>query len=211
MNGLARLSMIVVAGLALCAVAAWADQPPTPPAVSQPVMPPAANQAAPASGVAAKPAPNKIGQVMLQTLSAQTLLVLPVRGSYDQHGAAISQLMGYVMPKGILRGAPRGLYYDDPEKVPADSLVWEVGAPVPAETKAEPPFVIRQLPEMQAAVVMCTGPYETTAPCYAVLTTWLQKNGYGLNGAVQEQWLSDPSVPPEKRQALIVYPVRKLP
>ena len=196
MNRFGGLVILWVVLLAACGVAALA---------AVPVAPPAAPVAA------AKPAPNTAGEVTLETLPAVTLLALPMTGSFDQHAVAIGKVMGYVMPKGLMRGAPLGLYYDDPEKVPVDSLRWDICVPVPPETKAEAPFVLLAQPEMQVAVVTCTGPYEGTTPCYGALTAWLEKNSYAIAGPVQEHWLSDPSTPPEKMQSRIIFPVKKAP
>jgi AraC family transcriptional regulator len=162
----------------------------------------------------AAPAPNRPGPVIVKTLGATTLLALPVTGSFDQHADAIAKLMAYVVPKNLMLGAPLGIYYDDPEKVPVDSLHWDIAVPVAPGTKAEAPFVVRRLPEMLAAFVVCTGPYEGAGPCYAALADWIAKNGYALVGPVQEHWLSDPDVPDAKKQSEIIFtvaPIRKRP
>jgi len=199
-----KVAVVFIAIVLAWAVAAPAEQPAGPTAA-------AASQAGVEKAPAAKPAPNTASEVTLQTLPATTLLALPMRGSFDQHGAAIGKVIQYAMKTGVMRGAPLGLYYDDPEKVPADSVRWEVCVPVAPEAKVEEPFVICTLPEMQAAVVTCTGPYEGTTPCYGVLTAWLAQNGYVISGPVQEHWLSDPSMSPEEMQSKIVFPVKKAP
>jgi AraC family transcriptional regulator len=153
---------------------------------------------------------NKAGKVKLESLPATTVLALPIRGTYEQHPDALARLMGYAAPKGVVRGAPLGIYYNDPERVPPDSLRWEVAVPVPAGTRADAPFVVRTLPAMEAAVVICTGPYEGAGSCYAALSAWVEKHGYLAPGPVQEHWLSDPSTPPEKMQSKIVFPVMKI-
>lgn len=172
---------------------------------------PAAGNPLPAEPPVAKPSANTAGEVTLETIPAATLLALQMTGSFDQHGAALGRIVQYGMTAGVMRGAPFGLYYDDPGKVPADSLRWDVCIPVPPETKAEAPYVRLTLPAAEAAVVTCKGPYQGTAPCYGALRAWLEKNGYALAGPVQEHWLSDPSVPPEKVESKIVFPVKKAP
>jgi len=201
MNRLRPSATLLGVLLALCSVAALAEEPI--PAAGNPVP-------VPAPGMT-KSAPNTASEVKLETLPAVTLLALQITGSFDQHAAAISKVMGYVMPRGIMRGAPLGLYYNDPEKVPVDSLRWDICVPVPPETKAEAPFVLLTLPEMQAAVVTCTGPYEGTTPCYGALTAWLEKNRYAIAGPVQEHWFSQPGTAPETMQSRIVFPVKKAP
>jgi DNA gyrase inhibitor GyrI len=153
---------------------------------------------------------NKASEVKVEQIPEMTVLVLPMTGSYDQHGQAIMQVVGQAMSTGIIRGAPFGVYHSNPEQTPVDSLRWDICVPVAAEAKADPPFEVRKLPAMDAAVVTCTGPYEGTAPCYGVLTAWLAKSSYTLGGSPQEHWLSDTrSVPPEQCVARIVFPVAK--
>ncbi len=153
---------------------------------------------------------NKSSPVTVEKIPALTALVLPITGSYNQHQEAIAKIMTYVMSKGIMRGAPFGIYHSNPETTPTDSLRWGVCVPVAPDAKAEVPFEIVQFPEIEAAVVTCTGPYEGTSPCYGVLSKWLAESEYTLAGSVQEHWLSDiQSVPAEKLQAKIVYPVMK--
>ena len=79
-----------------------------------------------------------------------------------------------------------------------------------ADAEAKPPFEVRKLPAMEAAVVTCTGPYEGTAPCYGALTAWLGWSAYQLGGSPQEHWLSDTrTVPPEMCVARILFPIVK--
>jgi effector-binding domain-containing protein len=192
--------ILVVVWIALIAGAAG-----TPPLAQQPC---AATAAAPES----KAVTNTASPVTVETIPALTVLARPFRGSFDQTARAIMEVMSYAGPKGIIRGAPFGLYYDDPAQVSADSLRWDVCIPVPADAKADAPFEIRQMPELQAAVVTCTGPFEGTAACYGVLSAWVAQNGYMVTVPCQEHWLGDPStVPPEKLQARIVFPIAKQP
>ena len=154
--------------------------------------------------------PNTAGAVTVETIPAVTAMVLSVTGSLEQHGEAVPQLMKHVVHRGLIRGTPFGVYHSNPEEVPEDSLLWEICVPVPAETQATAPFEVREFPEMLAAVVVCTGPYEGTAPCYGVLTEWIAENGYDLAGSPQEHWIASPQgTAPEEMQARIVYPVAK--
>jgi effector-binding domain-containing protein len=158
----------------------------------------------------AQPFVNQIGEIRADSIWAMSVLVLPMRGSYDQHPAAIMKLVTYAGPKGIMRSMPFGIYYDDPTKVPADSLRWDICVPVAADTQTEAPFEVRTLPAMFAAEVVCTGPYEGTAVCYAALMEWVGKNGYVISGPCQEHWLGDPmTMPPEKLESRIIFPVSK--
>ncbi len=173
----------------------------------------AGGQASAAVGEKPMIAGNQASEITVEKLPSMTVLALPMTGSYDQHGQAIMQVVTQAASTGIIRGAPFGVYHSDPEKTPEASLRWDICVPVAADAKAGPPFEVRKLPAMEAAVVTCTGPYEGTSPCYGALTAWLAKSDYQLGGPVQEHWLSDTrSVPPEKCVARILFPiVRKQP
>jgi AraC family transcriptional regulator len=151
------------------------------------------------------------GKVAIETLPAMTVIALPMTGSYDQHEKALRTLMEYVGPRGaVVQGPPFGIYYSDPTQISADSLQWEVCVPVVAGTKADGPFLVRDMGEMQAATVLCTGPFDKTATCYAALFDWAAQNGYTITGPAQEHWLSDPrTVKPEKRETRIAFPVAR--
>jgi AraC family transcriptional regulator len=154
--------------------------------------------------------PNTAGAVTVDTIPAVTAMVLPMTGSLEQHAEAIPQLMKHVVRRGVIRGAPFGVYHSNPEEVPEDSLLWEVCVAVSAGTEATAPFELREFPEMLAAVVVCTGPYAGTGPCYGVLTEWIAENEYDLVGSPQEHWVSAPQgTAPEEMQVRILYPVTK--
>jgi AraC family transcriptional regulator len=164
----------------------------------------------PAAGEDPVTAANKASEVVVEQVPEMTVLVLPMRGSYATHGEAIMKAVGQAASTGVIRGGPFGVYHDNPEQVPEDSLHWDICVPVAAEAKAEAPFQVRKLPAMEAAVLTCTGPYESTAPCWGVLAAWLAKSEYAFGGSPQEHWLSDVrSVPPEQCVARIVFPVVK--
>jgi len=154
---------------------------------------------------------NTAGEVAVRTIPAMTALVLPMRGSYAQHEEAFGKLFSYLEQKGLSwQGVPFGVYYDDPRSVPEDSLRWKIGVPVAPGTEAEPPFMLEEFPETKAAVTVCTGPYEGTAPCHAKVIRWIQQQGYTIAGPAMEFFDSDPKqTPPEKLHCRIVYPIRE--
>jgi effector-binding domain-containing protein len=151
---------------------------------------------------------NQVSEITVETIPEMTALVLPMTGSYEQHGEAILQVVTRAASTGIIRGAPFGVYHSNPEETPEDSLRWDICVPVAADAEAKPPFEVRKLPAMEAAVVTCTGPYEGTSPCYGALSAWLVPSGYQLGGSPQEHWLSDTrTTPPEMCVARILFPI----
>lgn len=201
MRALERWAILTVT-VASALLAIW------PAAGEEPVI--AGSQTGEVAGEKPALAVNQVSAVAVEKIPEMTVLVLPMTGSYDQHGQAIMQVVTQAASTGIIRGAPFGVYHSDPEQTPVDSLRWDVCVPAAADAKVGPPFEIQKLPAMEAAVVTCTGPYAGTASCYGALRAWLAKSEYQLGGPVQEHWLSDTrSVPPEKCMARILFPIVK--
>jgi hypothetical protein len=74
--------------------------------------------------------------------------VLPVKGSYGKEPGALTQLEEYLGESGITpSGKPFFRYFTDPEIIPEDELLWEVGIPVSKGTAVKAPFEIKSLPE----------------------------------------------------------------
>ncbi|MBU1702553.1 MAG: GyrI-like domain-containing protein [Candidatus Eisenbacteria bacterium] len=155
--------------------------------------------------------PNSMSEIKAETLPAMTLVALSMSGSYEQHGAAIGKLMMYTGMSGFqMTGGPFGIYLNSPEEVAEDSLLWQVCVPVAGVTAVEKPYELIEMPEMLAAYGICTGPIETTDPCYGVLFEWIAKNSYETAGPLQEHWLTDDrTTPPEENKTKIVIPVVK--
>jgi DNA gyrase inhibitor GyrI len=153
---------------------------------------------------------HSLGPVAVDTIPAVTVLMLSRTGSYAQTGAAINELMAYVMPKGIIRGGPFGIYYDDPAEVAPDSLRWAVCVPVAAGSAAEEPFVLTELPAVAAAAALCTGPYSGMGSCFQELGQWIADQGYIIDGPAREHWLSNPQVvAAAELTSRVLFPVRR--
>lgn len=166
---------------------------------------------APAVRAVVAPAAGQIvEEIRVETLPAVTVLSLPMQGRYDQHEEALLRVLSLAQARDIARGEPFGLYHNRVTTLPADSLRWEICVPVPGDTRVDPPFVVRTLPETVAAVALCAGSYAQTHPCHEKLARWIDEHGYWVSGPTQEHWLSDlKSVPAEKLLARLVYPVTK--
>lgn len=169
---------------------------------------PVGSQEAAGTGDAPAPTPNTWSEPQLETMPAMTVIALSVTGSFEQHHEKIGELMGHVGPTGMAQGAPFGVYYNDPAEVPEAELAWAVAIPVAAEATAEAPFEVHQVPERQVATLTCTGPYETTHPCYAPLFEFVAAQGLQPAGPPEEHWLGDPeTTAPAELQAKVVLPV----
>lgn len=152
--------------------------------------------------------PNRVGEIQAMTLPAHTVLALPMQGSFKQQQGAIYKILDYTKNRKLKGPAIFCTYHNRTAKVPIDSLKWEIAVEVPAGTPAEAPFVVRDVPERLAAVVVCTGSYSGTVDCYAPLYDWIAANGYAAAGPLEEHWLSDSAqTRADDCQTRIVVPV----
>jgi len=120
-------------------------------------------------------------------------VVLPVKGSYDQHTDVIGQLMTYA--KGLeeaCTGGPFGRYFNNPMEVKPEELLWEVGIPVAEGTAVEAPFETKTIPGGLVAYATHVGPYEESSKLWPGVYMWLGMNGYQPSGDAMEIWTGDP-------------------
>ncbi len=122
---------------------------------------------------------------------AETEVVLPMRGSYNQHAEAIARLVEYARSAGIQAAGPLfGRYYNSPGSVPEDQLRWEVGLPVTHETNSVPaPFERRDSPAALVASGMARG--RDTAGLWRQIGGWASGEGYRPSGPGMEIWLDN--------------------
>jgi effector-binding domain-containing protein len=152
--------------------------------------------------------PNRVGEIQATTLPAHTVLALPMQGSFKRQQEAIYKILDYTKARKLKSPTLFCIYHNRTAKVPIDSLKWEIAVEVPAGTQAEAPFVVRDVPEQLAAVVICTGSYAGTVDCYTPLYEWIDANGYVFTGPLEEHWLSDSSqTRADDCQTRIVVPI----
>ena len=154
--------------------------------------------------------------VEIKTAPAFDAVVLPMRGSFAQHDAAIERLRASLGSAGVEPTGPVfGRYLNDPAQVRERDLLWEVGYPVPHGTRAVRPFELRSFEARLVASLRLHGPYSESARSSPALFEWLAKNGYYANGDSFAFW-SVASTPdgfytPETELRIPVGRVRVLP
>jgi uncharacterized protein (TIGR02246 family) len=119
-------------------------------------------------------------------------VMLPMTGSFGQHGDAIAKLALWLGQAGVKPlGPPFGRYLNSPEQVPEAALAWEVGFPVPAGTTAEAPFEVRQIDDGLVAYAVIGGPRDGQDRPWPQLAQWAEKRNYTLSGPAMEIWSSE--------------------
>jgi len=154
--------------------------------------------------------------VEIKTAPAFDAVVLPMRGSFAQHDAAIARLRAELRSAGVEPTGPVfGRYLNDPAQVHEKDLLWEVGYPVPHGTRAVRPFELRTFGARLVASLRLHGPYSESALSSPALFEWLAKNGYYANGDSFAFWgvasTPDGFYTPETELRVPVGRVRVLP
>ena len=127
--------------------------------------------------------------VQIETVPAFEAVVLPMRGSYAQHSAAIDRLQTGMRKAGIEPAGPLfGRYIGDPAYVSEENLLWEVGYQVRPGTRVSPPFEVRRFDEQLVATVHLRGPYKQNSLQWPSLFVWLAQSKYYPAGPSFEFW-----------------------
>ncbi|MDP2299445.1 MAG: GyrI-like domain-containing protein [Coriobacteriia bacterium] len=144
---------------------------------------------------------------------AHTVVYLPMRGAYAQTPEGYGQLYGWIAQHGLTpAGMPTAVYLTMPSEVPESEALWELWAPVAGDAAEQEPDAsgvgVRLVPAATVASTMHVGPYETVAPTYDALRTWIAAQGYRPTGPPIEVYYSDPAtVAPEEYVTEIRIPI----
>jgi len=147
----------------------------------------------------------------IKTIEPMTVITIEKKGHYREAGKTIGELLSWAMAKQIkIIGAPFGIYYDDPTKVVPESTRYEIDMPVDPQTKGDKAVKVKQLPQIEIASTIYTGPYDKVGIKYGQLATWIEQNEYIINGPAREVYISNPAaVSPESLKTEIQFPVKK--
>lgn len=132
-------------------------------------------------------------------------------GDYSKISPVIEELFTWLGEREVkIAGPCFGVYYDDPEKVPADSLRWEICVPVEAELEGDERVGIKDILETEVAYLIHKGSYETVGSDWKKLYGWIFRNNYTPTGPGREVYLNNPKeVPEDSLLTEIQVPVEK--
>ncbi len=133
------------------------------------------------------------------------------KGSYDEVPVLLGEIVGFIMAKGLqIMGPPFGVYYNSPQEVPVEELMYEVGIPFVGESLEEGRIKIKIMPAQLVLSAIHKGPYNEVGTVIGALAEHAYKNGYEIIGAPMEIYLSDPNEVPENELLTeVCFPVIK--
>jgi len=154
-------------------------------------------------------------KIFLKKTEPRSVATMRHKGSFEEIPAVIMKLIFEVNAGGYhMTGPLTGIYYNDPQEVPEEELVWEVWAPVaypgPVRPVENDEMSFKYLDPMFVAYTYHIGPYESIDEAYDSLMEWAERNKYKIIGPPIELYWSDPaSVPAEKLVTEIWFPVEE--
>jgi AraC family transcriptional regulator len=158
---------------------------------------------------------SSIIKVMVKKTEPMTVAFISMKGPYTLISDAFGKLYGWIGEKGYIpAGPPLGVYFNAPEQVPAEELLWEIRSPTAGNVAPSGPdekgFGVRKLEGEEVASTMHKGPFEQVGNTIHALEAWIAENGYEIVGPYEEVYLSEPGkATPEELLTEVRFPVRK--
>ena len=154
-------------------------------------------------------------EVTVKKTEPRTVAFVAMKGPYSRIPEAFPKLFHWILGKGYIpAGPPSGTYFNAPEQVPAEELLWEIqcliGGDVAQSGPDEQGLGVKRVEGAEVAATMYKGPYDQVAATWEALAGWIMENGYEIAGAGEEVYLSDPDkTPPEELITELRCVVRK--
>jgi effector-binding domain-containing protein len=148
-------------------------------------------------------------EILIKNVPSQLALVVTKRVPMAEIGAGMGEAFHALMRHAEATGArfvgpPTTLY---PE-MPQEEVTFLVCMPVAPGAVAGEGVDLQELPAVEAATLLYTGPYEGMGPSWERLMTWLGTSGRQAGGPMREVYLNDPdTVAPADLLTELVVPL----
>jgi len=91
-------------------------------------------------------------------------------------------------------GAILGIYYNSPETVQPEELIWEVGFPVAPDAMPQKPLEKKEWNFTTVLIGLHVGPHTESSRTILKMREWMRANNYAADGPILERYLDmDPS------------------
>lgn len=139
-------------------------------------------------------------EIVEKKLGKRQVAYLTFKGPYDEIPVLMGELVGFIMAKGLqMMGPPFGVYFNSPQEVPVEELIYEVGIPFAGDAEEEGRVKIKTLPDQMVLSTIHKGPYSECGMAIGAIAEYAYQNGYEISGPPMETYLSDPNETPESR------------
>lgn len=152
--------------------------------------------------------------IRIKTTEPLVVAFMKYQGPYSEIPRVFEMVRNWIQEKGYdVVGSPRTVYYNNPQEVPPESLLWEIQWPIAEEVPASPTpgkIKIKPLPPEKVVFTYYKGPHEEVGKVYGMLYRWLGERGYFPAGPPREICLRDPKKTKVKELLTeIQIPIRK--
>jgi AraC family transcriptional regulator len=133
--------------------------------------------------------------VKLKTIKPQKLAYVEHTGDYGSipYDEYFGKLYEWAKEKNVRPGFKGlGIFYDDPQKKPPEDCRSEICIPIVGDAESEGEIKIKELPEMQVAVLKHKGSSKDYPDTYNKLHEWTRQNGYEWAGPYMEVYNKKP-------------------
>lgn len=137
-------------------------------------------------------------EIVEKKLGKKQVAYITYKGPFDEIPVLMGEVVGFVMAKGLqIIGPPFGVYFNSPQEVPVEELMYEVAIPFAGEAEEEGRVKIKTVPEQMVLSTIYKGPYSECGTAIGALAQYAYENGYEIVGPLMETYLSDPNETPE--------------
>jgi effector-binding domain-containing protein len=150
--------------------------------------------------------------VSVKEVSPFSYCCIPHKGPFTEIEGIIGQLTHSVQEQKVaLAGTMIGVYYNSPDMVKPEELVWEMGFPVPAQTEVKAPLEKKEWKFKLICSAVHKGPYEETSQTVSKMYEWMQAKKLMPAGPVLERYLTmpTPETKPEDLRTEVWVPCQK--
>jgi len=150
-------------------------------------------------------------EIVEKKLGERQIAYITYTGPYDEIPVLMGEVVGFIMAKGLqMMGPPFGVYFNSPQEVPVEELLYEVGMPFAGEAEEEGRVKIKTIPAQLVLSTIYKGPYSEAGMAIGALAEHAYKNNYEIIGPPIEIYLSDPNETPESELLTeMCFPVMK--
>jgi len=149
----------------------------------------------------------------IKNVSTFAYVCIEHRGPLTDMGRVVNEFMQLIQTQKIfpkVKGAMIGVYFNSPDQVKPDELIWEIGYPVPRGTDVQVPLIKKLWTNKTVAAGLHAGPYAQTGETIKMLMDYMVGQKYVVDGPVLERYLNNPmQVKPEELKTEIWIPCRK--
>ncbi len=139
-------------------------------------------------------------EIVEKKIGERQVAYISYKGSFEEIPVLMGEVVGYVMAKGLqMMGPPFGVFYNSPQEVPVEEVMYEIGIPFDGEAEEEGWVKIKTEPEKLVLSTIYKGPYSECGTAIGALAEYAYKNGYEIIGPLTETYLSDPNETPENQ------------